>query len=560
MEGLPMRTSDAQTFAAILQHKEYFDQKLIDIVNHLECETLKLNTTVSSLKISSQSYLNQNASLKLKIKDMKAQNYAFKIKHSETKKENDELNNYFRDVQIEIEKLQRELEIQKTEIEKQRKEIEKQEKIINKMKHGNSTNSHFPSSLDILSRTKSKAEANTRVKTDRKRGGQAKHPLHKSKISKDADCIIELTVKKAPNGAAACHDENGNTEYYRTQEIDLIIKSKITETRYYIDPKGQELDAGILQKYAINPVTYTPHFKASVVYLNQKGTIPLKRLSDMMSDISRGNIQLSTGTISKWCEEGHHKSHEMREGIFNDILNGSIVHVDETGAKVSGDSHWIHVLANHMGAGFIMTKGRSDLVNNPASCLDTYTGVMVHDHFSTYQKLLLCQHAECNAHIDRYLKSGMDFDHSERCRELLELLHKMLHRKHELLACHEINMPDEEIMAFENEYVEIIEKGLREYDADHPSIEKKYEADYVKTFRRMLKYKEDHLRFMKNFEVPYSNNFAESQCRAVKAKKNSSKQFVTEKGGEIYASLLTILQTAKIKNENALEYLEKVFQ
>lgn len=39
MEGLPMRSSNVQTFTAILQHKEYFDQKLINIVKHLECET-----------------------------------------------------------------------------------------------------------------------------------------------------------------------------------------------------------------------------------------------------------------------------------------------------------------------------------------------------------------------------------------------------------------------------------------------------------------------------------------------------------------------------------------
>lgn len=84
-----------------------------------------------------------------------------------------------------------------------------------------------------------------------------------------------------------------------------------------------------------------------------------------------------------------------------------------------------------------MTKGRSDHVNSLVDCLDTYTEMVVHDHFSTYQQLVLCKHAECNMRIDHYLKSSIDFDHSERCRELL---HKILHRKHELLACYEMNM------------------------------------------------------------------------------------------------------------------------
>ncbi|RGE97639.1 hypothetical protein DW269_06545 [Catenibacterium sp. AM22-6LB] len=40
--------------------------------------------------------------------------------------------------------------------------------------------------------------------------------------------------------------------------------------------------------------------------------------------------------------------------------------------------------------------------------------------------------------------------------------------------------------------------------------------------RRMLEYKEDHLRFMKDFTVPYTNNRAECMCRVVKAHKNIS--------------------------------------
>lgn len=47
-------------------------------------------------------------------------------------------------------------------------------------------------------------------------------------------------------------------------------------------------------------------------------------------------------------------------------------------------------------------------------------------------------------------------------------------------------------MAYERRYEEIIKNG-----------------EYIKTFRRMLEYREDHLRFMKEFIVPYTNNKAE---------------------------------------------------
>lgn len=49
------------------------------------------------------------------------------------------------------------------------------------------------------------------------------------------------------------------------------------------------------------------------------------------------------------------------------------------------------------------------------------------------------------------------------------------------------------------------------------------------------------------------------QGRAMKAKKNVSGQFVSEQGGEAYVSILSILQTAKLRNKNALEELQHVF-
>lgn len=73
----------------------------------------------------------------------------------------------------------------------------------------------------------------------------------------------------------------------------------------------------------------------------------------------------------------------------------------------------------------------------------------------------------------------------------------------------------------------------------------------------MLKYKDEHLRFMNDFKVLYTNN-AEKQYWAVKGHKNVSKQFVTKQGGKAYAGILMLLQCASIKNESALEILKNV--
>lgn len=553
-----MKRSDQRTLTLILEHKEYFDQKILDMSDHLNTTVNNLNLKNKVLKTTNQSLKTKVSLLNIKRNDSDAQNYSLAKKYADVKKEHDELLEYLKQIQDEINKIQKDNEEHEKEIEKQRKEIEKQKKIIDKLKFINSTNSNMPSSFDILSHTKPKI-FNSRKKTERKRGGQLNHKLHKSTIASHADHIVSLKVKKAPSGAVAVKDSNDKIKYYVTQEVDLILKNKITETRYYIDSDGDELNIKTLNKYAINPLVYSAHFKAAAVYLNQKGTIPLKRLSDMMYEISNGTIQLCPSAISKWCQECYKKSSDELNDIITDILSGEVIHVDETGIKVSGKQHWMHVLTNKNGTYYICTKKRGESDDGAISLMELYTGVLVHDHFKPYQKLLLCKHAECNCHIDRYLKSGIDFEKSEECKELLELMHKMLHRKHELINQGKTFMESNEIENFENAYVDIIKKELKAYSENNPNIQAKYEADYIKLFRRMLEYKEDHLRFVKEFIVPYTNNYAEKKCRVVKGKKNASGQFVTEKGGSAYAGILSILETSKQNNKNGLEKLEQIF-
>jgi len=88
-------------------------------------------------------------------------------------------------------------------------------------------------------------------------------------------------------------------------------------------------------------------------------------------------------------------------------------------------------------------------------------------------------------------------------------MHEILHRKHELIDEHKSFMEEKEIMAYERRYEEIIKNGIEKYHKENPNISKKDEVEYIKTFRRMLEYREDHLRFMKEFIVPYTNNKAE---------------------------------------------------
>lgn len=557
-----MKQSDKKTFEAILKHKNYFDNKLVSFV-------LEAQSSISLLKKENEEYKLQNNLLKAEISrlnhhvDFLNKEIVRIQKFSDSKsKELDEIKEYLKDLEEKLKKERKEYEEQSKRIEElieeNKKHNEEVRRKLNKLRFSNSTNSNMPTSFDVLSRTKAKADANTRRKSNLKRGGQKGHEAHRSVLNGNIDEVVTIKVRKAPSGAVKCKDSEGNI-YYATQEVDLLFRTKITETRYYINENGIELNEHILKKYAINSVVYTPHFKSCTIYLNQKGTIPLQRLCDITKEMSEGSINLQPSTIVSWNKEFHKKSESAKEAILASILKNEITHVDETGMSVNGTMKWMHTITNDSGSYITVTSKRGDIENGPIKALAEYEGILVHDHFKTYYQLMKCRHAECNAHIDRYLQSGIDIDNNEECKEMLSLMHEMLRKKIELIENGKFKMEDEEIIGFEERYLSIAQKGIEKYYQNHPKSKKKYEPDYIPTFKRMIEYKDEHLRFIKDFRVPYTNNAAERQCRAIKSKKKASGQFVSLKGAESYASVLTVMQTSKLRHENTLANIENIF-
>ena len=84
-------------------------------------------------------------------------------------------------------------------------EIQKYQKNDNKRKkRADFSNSNMPPSFDVF-----KANANNRKKSDKKRGGQKNHPVHRSSLHDHPDTIITVKVKKAPSGAVKKVDDKG---------------------------------------------------------------------------------------------------------------------------------------------------------------------------------------------------------------------------------------------------------------------------------------------------------------------------------------------------------------
>lgn len=538
-------------------HKEYFDSTLMTVLEELHTENLQLKNKISE---KDKRHLSEES----RIRSLSAELKAAMKRISSLKEEIDALTKEaeeFRKLYTECSRnLNAQLEAERKEKRELKKKYEEAAKELKRFKvdrtvSADSTNSNTPPSQDPFRRKGSK-----RTRSGRHVGGQAGHPAHIRKHVKP-DSVVTVLVREAPDGAVEKKDENGDT-YYCVQKIGCRLETTVTEYRYYIDSEhGIKLPAAVMKRYRISGFAYAASLKAAVLYLNNRGAIALARLSSMVRELSGGRIDIKPSTIVKWNREFARLSEAERGRIAIKLLESDILHVDETGWNIDGKLEWMHAVSNGRETLYFMTDERGG-ADGPIGFLRDYHGIIIHDHFKCYYTRLPenMKHGECNAHIERALQRGIDEYDSAACREMYDLLQSALSRKKELTAQGKSAMDSGEIKEIVARYEMILRTELTRYSEENPKITAKTEADYIKLFRRMLAYRDEHLRFISDFRVPFTNTTAERCMRTVKSKKKISGQSKNMERGKDYADMMTVVQTCSWRKENTLEKMSEIME
>ena len=85
------------------------------------------------------------------------------------------------------------------------------------------------------------------------------------------------------------------------------------------------------------------------------------------------------------------------------LIHADVVHFDESGLRVNGKLHWLHVATTATHVHYSVHEKRGTLAMDATGILPAFTGVAIHDHWKPYWHYP-CQHALCNAHHLRELR------------------------------------------------------------------------------------------------------------------------------------------------------------
>ena len=413
----------------------------------------------------------------------------------------------------------------------------------------NSNNSHKPPSTDGFR----KKIQNNRTQSGKKPGGQLGHKGTTLEMTSTPDEIIFHAVGGTCS-CGRCLERQPTVDIQRSQVIDLPEKLVyIIEHRIEV----KQCKCGMFyygEEPSITPVKYGAKIKALAVYLNTYGMLSFDRVQEFFHDCF--SISIGDGTLVKANESCHNNLEITETLIKQQLMSSSILHSDETGLRCEKSLGWAHVSSNKKFTLYNFHAKRGTEAINDIGILPEYTGVSIHDRWSSYDGYD-CEHSLCNAHLLRDLKGLME-QGKPWAKKMIALLLKAKNYKETVRLTKKLKI---EIFTA---YDKIVSTGLAHEPVVVKLAVKKrgriIKSDSLRLLETFSTRQDQILRFFTNPEVPFDNNQAERDLRMIKLKQKISGCFRTFDGAEKFCRIRSYISTVRKHGYGVLDSIQNALE
>ena len=304
----------------------------------------------------------------------------------------------------------------------------------------------------------------------------------------------------------------------------------------------------------VSPAQYGERLKAAAIYLNIQQLIPEDRTAQALSDLI-GAPLICPASIVAWVGKKAQELQQVYQRIGERVAEAKVRCLDETGFRIAGSLQWLHTTPSLAFTFYRAGEKRGAIPQGLQG------GVVVHDHFLPYRRLEAVDHAFCNAHVLRELQSLIEFDHepwAELMRDMLLSANLAVNKARQAGA---LALPAHERAPLVERYWAAVRLGLA-FHRQLPTIETpsqprgrpKHRPGH-NLLQRLKTFQTETLRFLTDFDVPFTNNLAEQDLRMMKVKMKISGAFRTLEGAQIFATLRSVVSTARKQGCNVLQTL-----
>ncbi len=412
--------------------------------------------------------------------------------------------------------------------EQQLKQLEEQMNQLKIRVNKDSSNSDKPPSTDNPYRQRAK-----KSKSKGHTGAKAGHKGHRPKLSEP--------TKKVPLFPDKCKcgsERFKNCEpFYIHQEIELPpIQMEIT---HFILHQGRCADCGQTAKaslpdehrsgYGVRLSSFIAN--AAGIEAASRTTIQEFCRSVLKFDISLGAIQKVLDRVSLAIQP-HYQA--IAEVARTSEING----IDETSWKLNGVLMFLWAMVNAKVAFFKIHQQRSKKAF--LALIEKWQGLLISDGYHVYRSWVNLRQT-CLAHLIRHAK-GLS-EHSNRD---IRLFGKAIHLKLQQLCAMANKKPDLETWnEFDTDFINLIFDHCTRY----------YKDEAGKFARRLLKEIDSLWVFLEVAGVEPTNNATERGLRFAVLWRKKSQGTRSEKGNHWVERILTLRQTARLRNISCFDVL-----
>jgi transposase len=322
------------------------------------------------------------------------------------------------------------------------------------------------------------------------------------------------------------------------------------------------------------PVQYGPGLRARAAYLHKYQLLPVARTSEALRDLF--GCSVSPGSVHQMVVECDGALRDTEARIKDGVTTSPVIGAGETGLRVAGQNHWVHVARTERLTHYAYSPKRGKEAMDRIGILPAYTGTVVSDALCAYRQYGQSRHGLCGAHLLReltYIKETCAEQQQQWTDPLVKLLLeiKATGERVRSTAGHELS--EEQRAKFFRRYDRIVARAAKLNPATAPppppdkgvprrKVPKRVRKKNpdVPLIKRLRECRAEVLRFMTDLAVPFDNNGSERDLRMVKLAQKTSGCFRTPAGAERFCRIRSYLSSVRKQGQPLLAALERAFE
>ena len=428
----------------------------------------------------------------------------------------------------------------------------------------NSRNSSKPPSSDGLAKPAKPSPKSLRRASGRPPGKQQGEQQGEQGFRLQPRVVPDEIWTHAPTDCQGCGADLADAPVVGTEARQVFDLPPIKLVAIEHRAERRQCDCGIVTRAAFPaeataPTCYGPGVAALGTYLLGRQHLPVERAAECLEEAFGAPV--STGWLASLLPNAAARLEGFLAIAREQLTAAQVAHFDETGGRVAGRLHWIHVACTSTWTLFHLNTKRGRIAMDSAGVLPSFTGVAVHDGLVVYRQYDQASHGLCNAHHLRELAGIGELTGQHWPAQLAELLVELQVAVQTAKDTGASSLSTRQLAGFGRRYDAVIAEGNK-LNPPPPRTGKRGRPALGQAgslLARLATHREDVLRFATDFRVPFDNNQAERDVRMVKLQQKISGGWRSDTGAHAFLDVRSYLSTARKHQQSAMDVLRDLF-